>query len=198
MDGRPDAAPGLRVERRPPGCSSSGSGSPSVVMSSTGMTTSRSSGLRAPASTMVTSRLGPVPPRKRAMVSSGRWVALRPMRCGESAFLGAEVFEPLEAEREMRAALAAGDRVDLVDDHVLDPAKGVAGPAREHQVDLDSGVVIRMSGGRRAISRRSSWGVSPVRDATEILGSGSPSRAAARQSPRGAPGGCARRRRSAP
>ena len=31
VDGRPDAAPGLRVERRLAGCSSSGSGSPSVV-----------------------------------------------------------------------------------------------------------------------------------------------------------------------
>ena len=65
----------------PPGCSSSGRSSPRAAMSSTGTTTSRSSGLRAPASTTVTSRSGPVPPRNRAIVSSGRCVADSPMRC---------------------------------------------------------------------------------------------------------------------
>ena len=64
----------------PPGCSSIGRTSPSRAMSSTGTTTWSSSGLRAPASTMLTSRPSPMPPRKRAMVSSGRWVADSPMR----------------------------------------------------------------------------------------------------------------------
>src|SRR6185369_9547509 len=40
-----------------------------------------------------------------------------------------------------------------------------------------------MSGGRRASSRRASWGVSPVRFAIVIVGSGSPRRAAARAMP---------------
>ena len=46
-----------------------------------------------------------------------------------------------------------------------------------------SGVVTRMSGGRRASSRRCSCGVSPVRPAIEIRGSGSPSRCAASPMP---------------
>ncbi len=62
--------------------------SPRAPMSSTGTTTSMSRVLRTPASTMVTGRArgGPPgagsiwPPRKRAISSSGRWVADRPMR----------------------------------------------------------------------------------------------------------------------
>ena len=48
--------------------------------------TSTSIGFRRPASTIVTGR-GPLvvcPPRKRAISSSGRWVADRPIRCGGS------------------------------------------------------------------------------------------------------------------
>ena len=59
-------------------------------MSSTGMTTSISSGLRMPASTMVTGRASPGlahPPRKRATSSSGRCVADSPMRCGGRAVI---------------------------------------------------------------------------------------------------------------
>jgi hypothetical protein len=41
--------------------------------------------------------------------------------------------EPLEADREMRAALGAGDGVDLVDDHGLDPAQGLPSLAGQHQ-----------------------------------------------------------------
>ena len=122
----------------PPGCWSSGRISPGAVMSSIGTTTWSSSGLRAPASTTVTSRPGPTPPRNRAIVSSGRWVALSPIRCGgrrPPALAVARRDEPLEAlqaQREVGAALRAGDRVDLVDDHVLDAAEDVAGLAREH------------------------------------------------------------------
>ena len=57
---------------------------PSAPMSSMGTMTSRSSSLRTPASTTVTGR-GPSavrPPRNRAISSSGRCVAERPMRCG--------------------------------------------------------------------------------------------------------------------
>ena len=69
----------------PPGCSSRGRTSPRRAMSSTGTTTWRSSALRVPASTMATSRSGPAPPRKRAIVSRGFWVADRPMRCAGAA-----------------------------------------------------------------------------------------------------------------
>ena len=53
-------------------------------MSSTGTTTSISIVLRTPASTTVTGRGVPScwPPRNRAISSSGRWVADRPMRWG--------------------------------------------------------------------------------------------------------------------
>ena len=47
----------------------------------------------------------------------------------------------------------------------------------------DSGVVIRMSGGRLAKSRRSSAGVSPVRMPTVMSGTGAPSLVAAWRMP---------------
>ena len=67
----PGSSPGRRAAGRAAGSRRA------AVMSSIGTMTWSSSGLRAPASTTVTSRPGPTPPRKRAMVSSGRWVALR-------------------------------------------------------------------------------------------------------------------------
>ncbi len=105
-------------------------------MSSTGTMTWSSSGLRIPASTIVTVPVRPIPPRKRAIVSSGRWVADSPIRCGGA---GRQVLEAFEAQGEMGAALAAGDRVDLVDDDVLDASEDLAGPAREHQVQRFGG-----------------------------------------------------------
>ena len=53
---------------------------------------------------------------------------------GRVGVLRAEALEAFEAQREVRAALAAGDRVDLVDDDVLDVPERVAGAAGEHQV----------------------------------------------------------------
>jgi hypothetical protein len=67
-----------------PGCNSTVA-RPRLDMSSTGMTTSTSSGLRMPASTMLTGRRTPGsvnPPRNSAISSSGRCVAERPIRCG--------------------------------------------------------------------------------------------------------------------
>ena len=65
--------------------SSVAAGPPRSDMSSTGMTTSISSVLVIPASTMATSRGTPgadQPPRKRATSARGRCVADRPMRWG--------------------------------------------------------------------------------------------------------------------
>ena len=54
------------------------------------------------------------------------------MRCG-----GASVssLQPFEREREVRAALGGGQRVDLVDDHPSDAAQRLARLRREHQVE---------------------------------------------------------------
>ena len=80
VDRRPDAVRGRRGRGRAARLLSSGRTSPSAAMSSTGTTTWSSSGLRAPASTIATSRPGPTPPRNPAIASSGRWVADRPIR----------------------------------------------------------------------------------------------------------------------
>ena len=66
----------------------------------------------------------------------------------------------------MRAALRAGDRVHLVEDHGLDPAERLARLRGEEQ---EQGLGRRDEdvGGVRSIRRRSSAGVSPVRTATE-------------------------------
>ena len=93
-----------------------------------------SSGLRSPVSTTVQSR--PVPTRKRPTSSSGRCVADRPMRWRhEGSSPRAEVLEPLERQRQVRAALGLGDRVDLVDDHPLDVGQDLARPRGQHQVE---------------------------------------------------------------
>ena len=44
-----------------------------------------------------------------------------------------DLLEPFERQREVRAALGRRERVDLVDDHGLDPAERVARGRREHQ-----------------------------------------------------------------
>ena len=129
-------------------------------MSSTGTTTSRSSSLRVPASTSVISR--PVPATKRPISASGRCVADRPIRC---IGCSSERFEALERERQVRAALRAGDGMHLVEDQRLDAAEHLPS-LRRQQENSDSGVVIRMSGGLRSICWRSRCGVSPVRTAT--------------------------------
>ncbi len=50
-----------------------------------------------------------------------------------------EALQALQAQREVRAALGAGDRVDLVHDHVLDPAQDLAGLAGQQQVQALGG-----------------------------------------------------------
>jgi hypothetical protein len=50
-----------------------------------------------------------------------------------------ERLEPLEREREVRAALRAGERVDLVDDHPLDAAQRLTRLGGEQQVERFGG-----------------------------------------------------------
>ena len=108
--------------------SSSMSASGSTI-DSTGTWTWRSSGLRTPVSTTVQVRFGPT--RKRPTSSSGFCVALRPIRCTSRPAASAE---PLERERQVRAALGLRDGVDLVDDHLLDAVEDLRGLAGQHQV----------------------------------------------------------------
>ena len=75
MDARTSGSPAAAPRMTP-----SLTGRPSAPMSSTATITCSSSGLRTPASTMVTVRS--LPPSQRASSSSGLWVADRPMRCG--------------------------------------------------------------------------------------------------------------------
>ena len=73
-----------------------------------------------------------------------------------------EPLQPFEREREMRAALCAGDGMHLVDESPCRPS--AATRARDVSIrKSDSGVVIRMSGATRSIAARSFCGVSPVR-----------------------------------
>ena len=81
------------------------------------------------------------------MVSSGRWVALRPMRwmrlVGPSPSWSCrrppQALEAFEAQGQVGAALGAGDRVDLVDDHVLDALEDLAGLAGQQEVQALGG-----------------------------------------------------------
>ena len=73
-----------------------------------------------------------------------------------------QLVEPLERQRQVRAALGAGHRVHLVDDHRLDTAQRLAGLAGEHQEqrlgrgDEDVGRACGRTGGaRRPGCRRS-------------------------------------------
>jgi hypothetical protein len=121
-------------------------------------------------------------------------VADRPIRCAGRL---EQLVEPLQRQRQVRAALGAGHGVHLVDDHRLDAAQRLAG-AEVSTRNSDSGVVMKTSGGTLLKRRRSSAGVSPDRMPTAM--SGPAGRAAA--TPAGcrsaARAGCARRRRPAP
>src|ERR671935_85060 len=148
--------PSLSVGAR----SRSSAGPPSSPMSSTGTTTSTSSGLRWPASTIVPGRSrssSPRPPRNRAISSSGRWVADSPIRCGEVPAISSS--RSSERARWAPRLFAASAWISSRITH-----RTLRRSSRACEVSIrksDSGVVIRMSGGRLAIARRSFAGVSP-------------------------------------
>ena len=81
--------------------------------------------------------------------------------------LPGQALEPLERERHVRAALRAGDRVHLVEDHRADAAERLPRPRGEEQEE-------RLGGGDQDVGRvpehlrrAPSRGVSPVRTPTE-------------------------------
>jgi len=166
----------------PPGCWSSGRISPIAAMSSTGTTTRSSSGLRAPVSTMATSRPGPIPAMNAAIDSSGRWVADSPIRWGDgaSSARNASRRSSESARWAPRFVPAMAWTSSMI---TWSTWRRVSRAALVSIRYSDSGVVMRTSGGRRAIWRRSSAGVSPVRDATVMCGGSSPSRWADRPMP---------------
>ena len=81
----------------------------------------------------------------------------------------------------MRAALVAGERVDLVDDDGTTVRSIFRPDSVLSRMYSDSGVVTRMCGGVRRIRARSLCGVSPVRTAARI--GASPSICAANSRP---------------
>ncbi len=150
-------------------------------MSSTGTSTWRSSSLRVPASTMATSRS---PPTNRAISSSGRCVAESAIRCtSRPAVTSSRSSDSARCEPRFVAATACtSSTITAVTVRSTSRAFGEVSSRNS-----DSGVVIRMSGGRRSIACRSDWVVSPVRTPTEISGSARPSRSAAARMPASGP-----------
>jgi hypothetical protein len=67
-----------------------------------------------------------------------------------------ELLEALERQRQMRSALRAGDRVDLVEDHRLDPAQGLPGLRGEQEEE-------RLGGRDEDVRRRPEHAASLVR-----------------------------------
>ncbi len=161
--------------------------SPSAPMSSMGTTTSTSSSLRAPASTTVTGRGATLPseatvapPRKRAISSSGRWVADSAIRCGGSSHSSSS-----RSSDNIRWAPRLVPARAWISSMMTCPTLASVSRARDVSIrNSDSGVVMRMSGGWRTSWRRSLAGVSPVRMPTVGVWTSVPDRSAAKPMPR--------------
>ena len=161
VDRRPDRAPrrlgpaGQRVEIRAPAWR------PGSTIESTGTLIWRSSSLRTPVSTIRHVRVGPT--MKRAISSSGFWVADSPIRWTSCP---AAARQPLERQRQMGAPLGRRHRVDLVDDARLGAGEQLLRAPGQHQVqrlgrrDQDVG---RLAQHRLALALRRVAG--PHRDA---------------------------------
>ena len=122
-----------RSDRRPGRTARCDATAPS---SSSVISIARSSSRRWPASTMCGSGRR-VPTSSRAIRSIGRCVADRPTRTGARPVVWRDqAIEPLERQREVRAALVARDRVDLVDDHRAAAAPSAARPVHGRQQDV--------------------------------------------------------------
>ena len=145
------------------------------LRSSTGTMTSSSICLALAGCTTVTGR---APPRKVATSAAGRTVADSPTRCARPP--------PAPRSASSRSSDSARCAPRLVpatactsSTMTVSTPRRVSRACEVSSRKSDSGVVMRMSGGCATIFRRSSAAVSPVRTATAISGSGSPSRRAA-------------------
>ena len=141
-----------------------------AVMSRTGTRTERS---RLGGASVATTVTGCAPPRNRATSSRGRTVADSPMRwAGASSKSSSRSNESDRCAPRLSPARACTSSTMTV--------STVRSASRAADVSMrysDSGVVMRISGGLRAILRRSSAGVSPVRMAVRISGAFAPRRA---------------------
>ena len=169
VDRGPDRADVRLVARSPsplrpaPPAATAGCGRSSSRMSSTGITTSRSSSLRWPASTSVISR--PVPATNRPISASGRCVADSPIRWnGRSTTRSSRSSETERCvPRFVPATACTSSRISV------STLRRISRPCEVRSRNSDSGVVMRTSGGVRSIRCRSRCGVSPVRTPTVEL-----------------------------
>ena len=157
----------------PPGCSSSGSGSPRRERSSTGTITWSSSGLRVPASTIddLAARSDAAEEPRDRLERTLRRREPDPLRRRTAVSFSSRSSESARCAPRLEPAIAWTSSM-ITCSTVRRASRAWLVSSRYS----DSGVVIRMSGGRRAIWRRSSAGVSPVREAIATDATGSPSR----------------------
>ncbi len=158
-------------------------------MSSTGTTMRTSSWRGLSGSTTVTGRS---PPRNAATRSTGRTVADRPMRCAGTRS-SASSRSRLSARCVPRLLPATAWISSTI---TVSTSRSVSRAFEVSIRNSDSGVVIRMSGGRRTMRARSAVGVSPVRTATPSVTGGSPRRSRSAFTP--CSGSCRLRCTSAP
>ena len=145
-------------------------------MSSTGTITSSSMRFALAGCTTVTWR---APPRNVATSSGGRTVADSPIRCARPP--SSPVPAPRSASSRSSDSARCAPRLlpataCTSSTITVSTPRSISLAWEVSSRNSDSGVVIRMSGGRLASLRRSSAAVSPVRIATPMSGSGSPSR----------------------
>jgi hypothetical protein len=163
----PSSSPGSFGDRGPAG---------RLVMSSTGTCTVTSMVFALFGATIST---GAAPPRKCAVSSTGRTVADRPIRwAGRGSSASSRSSDSARwAPRLVAQTACTSSRITVSTPRSDSRADEVS--SRNN----DSGVVIRMSGGRLAKARRSCVGVSPVRMPTVMSGGAMPSRCAACRMP---------------
>ncbi len=148
-----------------------GGGGGGLSMSSMGTTTDSSKVFCARGATIST---GAEPPRKRATSSIGRTVADRPMRCAGFS-KRASRRSRLTARWAPRLVAATACTSSTMTVWTL---RSVAAACEVSIRYSDSGVVMRMSGGRATSARRSADEVSPDRTPTVTPGTVTPSRRA--------------------
>ena len=94
-----------------------------------------------------------------------------------------ERLQTLERERQMRAALVAGNGVNFIDDHGAAGRQHLPAGFEPSRMYSDSGVVTTICGARAPHARTLRLRVSPVRTTARISTSGRPSAASSARMP---------------